>query len=67
MAVPPPSVIALAARSAAPPSRSSTAMAMPSAASRSLMARPMPEPPPVTTATFVVGGCASLTGWARRP
>src|SRR5665213_1942441 len=41
-----------ATRSAAEPSRSTTATDAPAAASRVAVARPMPEPPPVTTATL---------------
>jgi hypothetical protein len=50
MAVPPDASIFPAAASAASPLRSNTATAMPSAANRSLMASPIPEPPPVTIA-----------------
>src|SRR5947207_1594690 len=49
-AVPPDASILEATSLAEPPSRSKTATAAPSAASRSLIARPMPEPPPVTIA-----------------
>ena len=51
-AVPPAAVMAAAASSAEAVLRSSTATAAPSAASRTLMASPIPEPPPVTTATL---------------
>src|SRR5436305_2712062 len=49
-AVPPDATILAAVASAELVSRSKTATAAPSAASRSLMASPMPEPPPVTIA-----------------
>src|SRR5205807_9231702 len=50
VAVPPEVAILSAVASAELPSRSKTATAAPSLARRSLMARPMPEPPPVTIA-----------------
>src|SRR2546423_10897920 len=50
VAVPPEAAILSAVASAELPSRSKTATAAPSLARRSLMARPMPEPPPVTIA-----------------
>jgi hypothetical protein len=50
-AVPPEATILAAAASAEAPSRSKTATALPSAARRSLMAKPIPDPPPVTMAT----------------
>ena len=61
MAVPPVAAILVAASSAASPLRSKMATAAPSAASRSLMARPMPEAPPVTMAMR-----SAVTGSARR-
>ena len=58
----PPTILAAAA-SADPPSRSKMATACPSAASRSLMARPIPDPPPVTMAVrWAVIGSARPRG-----
>ena len=51
MARPPPASIPRAAVAAASPLRSKMATAAPSLARRSLMARPMPDAPPVTTVT----------------
>src|SRR5436190_1222681 len=60
--VPPAASILAAVSSAELPSRSNTATAAPSVASRSLMARPIPEPPPVTIAVRpeVMDGVRSL-------
>src|SRR5664280_13906 len=51
-ALPPAASIARATSSAVPPLRSATWTLAPCRASRSAVARPMPEPPPVTTATL---------------
>ena len=45
-----------ATAAAACPSRSATTTHAPSAASRCAVARPMPDPPPVTSATRVASG-----------
>src|SRR6266571_4399831 len=54
MAVPPSARISAATRSALSRFRSATATCAPSAAKRRAIARPIPDPPPVTTATRLV-------------
>src|SRR5207253_5552798 len=52
LARPPPAVTAAAVSLAVPSSRSATATTVPRAARARAVARPIPEPPPVTIATF---------------
>src|SRR5215212_9680357 len=60
IAVPPASSIPLATDSARSPWRSATTTVAPSRAKSSAVARPMPEPPPVTTATLLARSTTNL-------
>jgi hypothetical protein len=60
IAVPPASSIPLATDSARSPYRSATTTVAPSRAKSSAVARPIPEPPPVTTATVLARSMTNL-------
>src|SRR5262245_37681083 len=59
---PPAARISPATRSAVAPSRSAIPTAAPDCASRCAMARPIPRPPPVTSATAPITGGALSAG-----
>src|SRR5215212_6972268 len=63
IAVPPASSIPLTTDSARSPCRSATTTVAPSWAKSSAVARPIPEPPPVTTATLLARSTINLLTW----